>query len=120
MIANLIAQLDDTDAVVRQDAAVALGDLGHQAAEAVDVLRQRLLSALVSYHDRACAAWALSQIVAPSDEQVVADLLHALQGSSVTPAADELRFYCAVAIQHLASDSYTVTVVEQLCAADLR
>lgn len=118
MIEDLLAKLDDPVAVVRQAAATALGDLGHQAAEAVAVLRQRLLSAQASYHDRACTAWALSQIVVKENEQVVGDLFHVLHTAVESPVADELRFYCAVAIQQLASDSETITILEQLCAAD--
>ncbi len=118
MIADLLAKLDDDDAVVRQDAANALGDLGHQAAEAVDVLRQRLLSADLTSHDRTCAAWALSQIVPHGDVPIMADLLHVLRTATATPDADELRFYCAASIVSLGADPETMQTVKGLCAVD--
>ena len=118
LIADLMAQLADADAVVRQDAAVALGDMGHQAAEAVDFLRQRLLSENVSYHDRACAAWALSQIVEKDDSSVIADLLHVLQTEVASPVADRLRYHCGFALEELAGDDETLEFVRRSRAAD--
>lgn len=113
MIVDLVAQLDDPDAVVRQDAAVALGNLGYQAAEAVNVLRQRLLSAEMSYHDRSCAAWALSQIVEPGDEALVAGLLHVIQ-TETSLYAGKLRYYSALALEKLRADETLQTVKELL------
>jgi len=113
LIADLIAQLEDANAVVRQDAAVALGDLGHQAAEAMSVLRHRLLLASLSYHDRTCAAWALSQIVEPGDEGQIADLLHVIRAET-SPYAGKLRYYCALALEKLCADEKLQTVKELL------
>ena len=62
LVDHLIERLDDPVAEVRQQAAIALGDLQDEGRRAVPVLLDRLQSSAITFHDRACAAWALGQI----------------------------------------------------------
>jgi HEAT repeat protein len=59
LVEHLISKLDHHDAAVRQDAAIAIGELGEHANRAVPLLLDRLRSPLTATHDRMCAAWAL-------------------------------------------------------------
>jgi hypothetical protein len=113
MTEELLARLDDDDPFVRQDAAVALGDLGNRAAKTVDVFRLRLLSPNMTYHDRCCAAWVLWQIAGKGNKAVINELLHVLRTEITTPDADNLRCYCGYAIEELATDYETLEIVRR-------
>lgn len=117
-VAALLKQLEHDDPVVRQDAAVALGDLGHRAVDAVDALRARLLSIGMTFHDRTCAAWALAQIVNVGDTSIIAAMFDVFRSSTAIRDAEELRFYCAVAIHQLSRDVETLDAIQRLCSVD--
>ena len=103
LVDHLIERLEDPVAEVRQQAAIALGDLEDEGERAVPVLLQRLQSSAITFHDRACAAWALGQIKHDSD-QVVPALVAVLQETADQEEAGELRRYSAEAIERLTDD----------------
>ena len=112
LIEQLLLQLDDADPIVRQDAAIALGDLERDASFAVPHLLARLQSANVSPHDRACAAWALGRI---GSSAITRQLLSVLQSTADQPEADELRRCIAEAIEQLTSDCEVMLQVARIC-----
>ena len=59
---QLLVELDDLDPIVRQEAAMALGDFCPKDHPAVNVLIERLHSPQQTPNDRTCAAWALGRI----------------------------------------------------------
>jgi hypothetical protein len=114
---HLISKLDDYDPEVRQEAAVALGDNCPKGHLAVDVLIERLRSTEQTFHDRACAAWALGRIGAKTQE-VVPILLALIEELKDQPAADQLRSFGAEAIENLTGEADVLIRVSRQCLAD--
>jgi HEAT repeat protein len=117
LVDHLIERLDDAVAEVRQQAAIALGDLEAEGERAVPVLLQRLKSSAITFHDRACSAWALGQIKHGSD-QVVPALVAVLRESADLEAAGELRRYSAEAIERLTDDPEVLLPVARASLQD--
>lgn len=117
VIEHLVGRLNDTDPFVREEAAIALGDLDGEGGRAVSVLIERVRSAEVTTHDRACAAWALGRIGREQDA-VVPILLSVLQESAKQSDADELRCCSAEAIEALTDDDDALLSVARLCLVD--
>ena len=117
LVDHLIERLEDPVAEVRQQAAIALGDLQDEGRRAVPVLLQRLQSSAITFHDRACAAWALGQIKHDSD-QVVPALVAVLQETTDQEEAGELRRYSAEAIERLTDDPAVLLSVARACLQD--
>jgi hypothetical protein len=108
LLAEIESKLNDIDPHIRQDAAVALADLGPHAPAAIPLLLDRFRSPEETLHDRACAAWALPRIGVDGDQEVPL-FLQVLDETADEPDADELRFRVAEAVEAL-SDSFRVLV----------
>ena len=115
LVNHLIERLDDAVAEVRQEAAIALGDLQDEGRRAVPVLLQRLQSSAITFHDRSCSAWALGQIK-HEPEQVVPALVLVLQETAEEAA--ELRRYAAEAIERLTDEPSVLLSVARACLQD--
>lgn len=116
LIDHLIGRLTDADPLIRQEAAIALGDFEGQGRRAVPALLDRLRSSAITFHDRACAAWALGKV--GSATAVVPALLEVLGGTADEPNADRLRRYAADAIVELTNDPDLLLSVARLCLVD--
>ena len=110
-------QLRDPDPLVRQEAAIALGDFCRKDHPAVNVLIERLRSSEFTHHDRACAAWALGRIGARTSE-VIPILLSVIEETRDQTEADELRSYAAEAIVNLISEMDVLLKLAQHCLVD--
>ena len=117
LIDHLIGRLNESDPYTRQEAAIALGDLQSDGGRAVQVLLNRVQSAEVTQHDRACAAWALGRI-GQHTKEVVPILMGVLRDSASQPDADELRRCAAEAIESLTDDRGILLTVARLCLID--
>jgi hypothetical protein len=117
LLGEIQGKLNDADPHIRQDAAIALADLGPHARAAIPTLLARLSSPEEPLHDRACAAWALPRIGVNGD-QAVPVFLQVLNETGDQAEADELRFRAAEAVESL-SDSFRVLVpLARRCLAD--
>jgi HEAT repeat protein len=114
---QFLLELDDPDPLVRQEAAIALGDFCRKDHPAIDVLIQRLRSSAQTPHDRACAAWALGRIRAKASE-VIPILLALIKEVKDQADADELRSYAAEAIENLTGEADVLATVAQHYLAD--
>lgn len=114
---KFMLELDDPDPLVRQEAAIGLGDFCREDHQCIDVLIERLQSPEQTHHDRACAAWALGRIKAKSSE-VVPILLALIEAMQDQPDADELRSYAAEAVERLTDDIDVLTTVARHCLCD--
>ena len=114
---QFLIELDDPDPLVRQEAAIRLGDFCREDHPAIDVLIERLQSPDNAFHDRACAAWALGRIKAKAGE-VIPTLLTLLEEMKEHPEADELRSYAAEAVERLTDDIEILTTVVRHCLHD--
>ena len=117
LVDHLIERLDDPVAEVRQEAAIALGDLQEEGRRAVPILIDRLSSTAITFHDRACAAWALAQIK-HATATVVPALMEAFKQTADQEEAGELRRYAAEAIERLTDDPIVLLSVAHACLAD--
>jgi HEAT repeat protein len=117
LIEHLIERLNVTDPFVREEAAIALGDLEGDGGRAVTVLLERVQSAEITTHDRACAAWALGRI-GREQEVVVPILVGLLHEAAKQSDADELRRCLAEAIESLTDDDDLLLKVARLCLMD--
>jgi hypothetical protein len=100
---QFLLELDDPEPIVRQDAAIALGDYCREDHPCIDVLIDRLRSSDQTHHDRACAAWALGRIKRRAGE-VVAILLMLFDQFKDQTDADELRSFAGESIERLTDD----------------
>jgi HEAT repeat protein len=114
---QLLLKLDDPDPIVRQEAAIDLGDFCRKDHPAIDVLIERLRSSDQTPHDRACAAWALGRIGTKASE-VIPILLSVIEETRDQVEADELRSYAAEAIENLTGEMDVLLKVAQLCLRD--
>jgi HEAT repeat protein len=114
---KLMAKLNDLDPIVRQEAAIALGDSCPKDHLAVNVLIERLRSPDHTFHDRACAAWALGRIGEKASE-IIPILLALIEELKDQAEADELRNYAAEAVERLTNDIDVLTTVAQNCLQD--
>jgi HEAT repeat protein len=117
LVDHLNSKLDDLVPVVRQEAAIALGDFCRQDHPAIDVLIERLRSPEQTPHDRACAAWALGRIGAKSFE-VMPILLALIEDTKDKVDADGLRRSAAEAIERLTDDIDVLVTVSKHCLQD--
>lgn len=117
LVNHLIERLEDPVAEVRQEAAIALGDLQDEGRRAVPVLLERLQSSAITLHDRSCAAWSLGEIKHDSD-QVVPALVAILQETRDQEEAGELRRYSAEAIERLTDEPAMLLSLARGCLAD--
>jgi hypothetical protein len=117
LIEYLIGRLNDAEPSRREEATIALGDLDGEAGRAVSVLLERVQSAEITTHDRACAAWALGRI-GRGQQAIVPILLSLLQEMAKRSDADELRRCAAEAIESLTDDDDTLLSVARLCLMD--
>ena len=62
LFAEIQSKLDDPDPHIRGEAAIALADIGPRASRTIPLFLERLRSTNTTFHDRACAAWALPRI----------------------------------------------------------
>ena len=108
LLGEIQSKLNDPDPHIRQDAAIALADLGPRACAAIPLLLDRLSSPTETLHDRACAAWALPRLGLDRD-QAVPIFLQVLNEAADQADAGELRFRAAEAIEAL-SDSFRTLV----------
>jgi HEAT repeat protein len=114
---QLLVELDDPDPLVRQEAAIALGDFCPKNHPAVNVLIERLRSTDQTPHDRACAAWALGRIGAKASK-VIPVLLSVIEETRDQTEADELRSYAAEAIVNLIGEMDVLLKLAQHCLVD--
>lgn len=114
---RMLVDLDDPDPLVRQEAAIALGDFCPKDHPAVNCLIDRLGSFDQTFHDRACAAWALGRIGAKT-AGVVPILLALIDGLRDQDEADELRNYSAEAIENLTGELEVLAKVARYCLQD--
>jgi HEAT repeat protein len=114
---QLLIELDDPDPLVRQEAAIGLGDHCRKDHPCIDMLIQSLQSPDQTLHDRTCSAWALGRIKAKAGE-VVPILLALIEKMRDHPEADELRSYAAEAIERLTDDTKVLTTVARRCLED--
>lgn len=114
---RFLLELDDPDPIVRQEAAIALGDFCREEHPAINVLIQRLQSSDQSLRDRACAAWALGRIKAKASD-IIPILLALAEEMKDQPEADEFRSYAAEAIERLTDDIDVLTTVARHCLRD--
>ena len=117
LVDHLQVKLDDPDPLVRQEAAIALGDFCREDHPAIDVLIDRLQAPDQTLHDRACSAWALGRIKSKAAE-VVPILLTLIEELKDQDDAGELRRYSAEAIERLTDDIEVLTTVAQNCLRD--
>ena len=108
LLGEIQSKLSDLDPHIRQDAAVALADLGTHARSAIPFLLERLGSPESTIHDRTYAARALPRI-GVNEQQALPILLTVLDESSDQREADELRFRVAEAVEVLC-DSFRILV----------
>jgi HEAT repeat protein len=114
---RFLVELDDPDPIVRQEAAIALGDFCRKDHPAIDVLIGRLRSPDQTYHDRACAAWALGRIGAKAGE-VVPILLRLIEELNDQPEADVFRCFAAEATERLTNEVAVLTTIACRCLVD--
>jgi HEAT repeat protein len=114
---QFMIELDDLDPIIRQEAAIGLGDFCREAHPCIEVLIERLQSSDHTLHDRACAAWALGRIKLKA-EQVVPILVELLEQMKDQAEADEFRHYIAEAIERLTGDIEVLTTVARHCLRD--
>jgi HEAT repeat protein len=114
---QFLLELDDPDPTVRQEAAIGLGDFCRGDHPAVNVLIERLRSPEQTYHDRACASWALGRIGAKSFE-VVPILLKLIEDTKDQVEANGLRHCAAEAIENLTGEMEVLMKVARYCLAD--
>jgi hypothetical protein len=110
-------ELDDPDPLVRQEAAIGLGDYCRKDHPAINVLIERLRSYEHTFHDRACAAWALGRIQAKSGT-VVPILVALIDELTNQPEADEFRRFAVEAIENLTGELGVLVTVAQHCLRD--
>ena len=115
LIDHLIGRLNDNDPHVRSEAAIALGDL--ENGRPVPVLLQRVQSAEITPHDRACAAWALGRI-GRGRSDVVPVLLEVIEQTASSADTDELRRCLAETIESLTDNEALLAVVARRCLTD--
>jgi HEAT repeat protein len=114
---RLVYQLDDSDPLVRQEAAISIGDFCRIDHPCIDLLIERLQSPEQSFHDRACASWSLGRIKARAEE-VMPILLSLIEETKDQPLADELRRFAVEAVERLTDDSDVLTTVARQCVHD--
>jgi HEAT repeat protein len=114
---QFLIELDDPDPIVRQEAAIGLGDFCRGDHPCIDVLIERLRSPDQTPHDRACAAWALGRIKAKAGE-VVSVLVALIGDLKDQPEADVFRRFAAEAVERLTQDSDVLTIVARQCVHD--
>lgn len=114
---QFMIELDDLDPIIRQEAAIGLGDFCREPHPCIEVLIERLQSSELTMHDRACAAWALGRIKIKA-EKVVPILVGLLEEMKDQAEADEFRRYVAEAIERLTGDIEVLTTVAQHCLRD--
>ena len=114
---HLLAELNDLDPLVRQEAAIGLSDFCRNDHPCIDVLIERLRSPDQTVHDRACASWALGRIGVKAAE-VVPILMTVIEAIQDKPEADELRSYAAEAVERLTNDIDVLMTVAHRCLAD--
>jgi hypothetical protein len=114
---RLMIGLDDPDPLVRQEAAIGLGDYCRTDHPAIDVLIERLRSPDQTLHDRACSAWALGRIKRKAAE-VIPILLTLIEQMKDQPDADELRNHAVEAVERLTDEIDVLTTVAQRCVLD--
>ena len=114
---QFLLELNDPDPLVRQEAAIALGDFCREDHPCIDVSIERLQSTEQTHHDRACAVWALGRIKAKAGE-VVPILLTLIDEMKDQLEADEFRSYAAEAIERLTGDIDVLTTVAKSCLGD--
>ena len=117
LLDHLTLRLDDPDPLVRQEAAIGLGDhcrIDHQAA---DVLVERLQSVDHTLHDRACAAWALGRIRA-RPTLTIPVLQSSMEQVSELADAGGLRNNCAEAIENMTGELDVLLTVAHRCLQD--
>ena len=110
-------KLDDPDPLVRPEAAQHLADCCPKDHLAVSVLIERLRSSDQTFHDQACAAWALAQIGARASE-VVPILLSVIEETRTRAKANELRHHAVHAIENLTDEMDVLMIVAQHCLRD--
>jgi hypothetical protein len=114
---QFLIELDDPNPLVRQEAAIGLGDFCRIDHPCIDVLIERLRSSQQSHHDRACAAWSLGRIKAKAAE-VIPILLTVIEETKDQAEAGELRRYAAEAVERLANDIDVLMSVAEHCIVD--
>ena len=117
-LGRFLLELDDHDPLVRQEAAIGLGDFCRIDHPAIDVLIERLQSPEQTPHDRACAAWALGRIRAKASE-VIPILLSLIEEMKEQAEADELRSYAVEAIENLTGEMDVLLTVTRYCLVDM-
>jgi hypothetical protein len=117
LVDHLMSKLDDPEPMVRQEAAIALGDFCRGDHPAIDVLIERLQSPEQTFHDRACAAWALGRVGAKSFE-VVPILLKLIEDTKDQVEANGLRHCSAEAIENLTGEMEVLMKVARYCLDD--
>jgi HEAT repeat protein len=117
LLGEIQMKLNDPDPHIRQDAAIALADLGPHARHVIPILLDRLRSPETTFHDKTLAAWALPRIGVRSDD-AIPTLLAVLEEAGDQPEAGELRRYAAEAVEHL-NDSFRLLVpLARRCLTD--
>lgn len=117
LLAEIQAKLNDFDPHIRQDAAIALADLGPHARAAIPILLARLSSPEETLHDRECAAWTLPRIGVDGD-LTLPIFVQVLDETVNQVEAGDLRFRASEAIEAL-SDSFRILVpLARRCLAD--
>jgi hypothetical protein len=114
---QLLVKLNDPDPLVRQEAAISLGDFCSRDHRAVNVLIERLRSLGHTFHERACAAWALGRIGARASE-VIPILLALIEETAGHAGADELRSYAAEAVERLTDEIDVLVTIARHCLTD--
>lgn len=117
LLGELRAKLNNADPHIRQDAAIALADLGPRARAAIPLLLDRLRSSKETLHDRACAAWALPRIGVDGD-QAVPVLLEVLNETADQAEASELRYRAAEAVEAITDSLRTLVSLARRCLRD--
>lgn len=117
LLAEIQAKLHDLDPHVRQDAAIALGDLGLHARAAIPVLLDRLRSPEETLHDRTCAAWALPRL-GVDGHQAVPIYLQVLSETADQVHASELRYRAAEAVESLTESFRILVPLARRCLLD--
>jgi HEAT repeat protein len=114
---RFLLELDDSNPIVRQEAAIGLGDFCREDHSCIDVLIERLQAPEQTLHDRACAAWALGRIKRKTGE-IIPILLSLIEEMKDQPDADELRSHAVEAIERLTDNIEVLTTVAKHCLQD--